>query len=250
MDQKELLKLAQALRSGELRPDEFVEKMKDAPFLDLNNEIKLDRHRSLRKGMAEMIYCPGKSDEQLQQIARSVANDTAPHLFTRISAEQQRLAAPLMPDSVWHSKARILASHPQPQTICSGLTVVAAGSSDVPVAEEAAIVAEYLGCKVTRLYDVGVAGIHRLLGHVELLTSSKTIVAVAGMEGALPGVIAGLVGCPVIAVPTSVGYGANFHGLSALLTMINSCANGVTVVNIDNGVGAGYTAGQIVRQSR
>jgi NCAIR mutase (PurE)-related protein len=214
----------------------------------MKTEVKLDTHRSARTGFSEIIYCPGKSDEQLADIAHALRDTRENVLFSRISNDQHGVIAAVLPDAVLHTKARMTGLKRQESPHYQGLTVVTAGSSDVPVAEEAAITAEYMGCDVVRLYDVGVAGIHRLLAHVEELQSSKAIVAVAGMEGALPTVVGGLVSCPVVAVPTSTGYGANLGGIAPLLTMLNSCAMGVTVVNIDNGIGAGYTAAVIVRQ--
>lgn len=251
MDRGDVIALALRVKKGELSPEEFVNKINLEPFEDLG-EVKLDHNRSLRRGFAEIIYCPGKSDEQLKSIAGSLSDRSGTFLFSRVKEEQVDLLTEVIPEIVYHRKARLAAvlRSPSEEVKIKGVTVVAAGSSDVPVAEEAALTAHYMGCDVRTIYDVGVAGIHRLLAHAEELMESKVIVAVAGMEGALPGVVAGLVSCPVIAVPTSVGYGANFGGLSALLTMINSCATGVTVVNIDNGLGAGYTAGMIARQSR
>nr|WP_321502614.1 nickel pincer cofactor biosynthesis protein LarB [uncultured Dethiosulfovibrio sp.] len=250
MDRGEVLALALKLKKGELSPDDFVNKVNLEPFEDLG-EVKLDHNRALRRGFAEIVYCPGKSDDQLRSIAKSLADRSGTFLFSRVRDDQVDLLTDILPGLIYHEKARLAAvvRSDVVQQRTSGVTVVAAGSSDVPVAEEAAFTAYYMGCDVKKIYDVGVAGIHRLLAHAGDLMESKVIVAVAGMEGALPGVVAGLVSCPVIAVPTSVGYGANFGGLSALLTMINSCATGVTVVNIDNGLGAGYTAGMIARQS-
>ncbi|SMG46092.1 nickel pincer cofactor biosynthesis protein LarB [Dethiosulfovibrio salsuginis] len=250
MDRGEVLALALKVKKGELSPEDFVNKVNLEPFEDLG-EVKLDHNRALRRGFAEIVYCPGKSDDQLLSIAKSLADRSGTFLFSRVTGSQVDLLTDLLPDLIYHERGR-LAAVVRSQVVWqrgSGVTVVAAGSSDVPVAEEAALTAYYMGCDVKRIYDVGVAGIHRLLAHAGDLMESKVIVAVAGMEGALPGVVAGLVSCPVIAVPTSVGYGANFGGLSALLTMINSCATGVTVVNIDNGLGAGYTAAMIARQS-
>lgn len=250
MDRGEVLALALKVKKGELSPEDFVNKVNLEPFEDLG-EVKLDHNRALRRGFAEIVYCPGKSDDQLLSIAKSLADRSGTFLFSRVTGNQVDLLTDLLPDLIYHERGRLaaVARSKAVQQKVSGVTVVAAGSSDVPVAEEAALTAYYMGCDVKRIYDVGVAGIHRLLAHAGDLMESKVIVAVAGMEGALPGVVAGLVSCPVIAVPTSVGYGANFGGLSALLTMINSCATGVTVVNIDNGLGAGYTAAMIARQS-
>ena len=169
-------------------------------------------------------------------------------LFSRITPEQHAVIAAELPDAVHHGVARLSGLRRRPSDHCRGVAVVTAGSSDVPVAEEAALTAEYMGCDVTRLYDVGVAGLHRLLAHLDALRLARAIVAVAGMEGALPTVVAGLVSCPVVAVPTSTGYGANLGGIAPLLTMLNSCAMGVSVVNIDNGLSAGYLAARIVRQ--
>jgi NCAIR mutase (PurE)-related protein len=217
----------------------------DAPDF---GEVKLDTRRSARTGFSEIIYCPGKSDAQLESIARALKDVGENLLFSRITEAQHRVVASILPDAELHRKARLTGVRRQASPHYAGVTVVTAGSSDVPVAEEAAVAAEYMGCDVLRLYDVGIAGIHRLLAHTPELQSSKAIVAVAGMEGALPTVIGGLVSCPVVAVPTSTGYGVCLGGIAPLLTMLNSCAMGVTVVNIDNGIGAGYAAAAIVRQ--
>lgn len=218
------------------------------PFENLSGgEVKLDHHRVIRKGFSEIVYCPGKSDEQMSAIANAVKDTTENMLFSRISKSQHEIIASVISDAVYHEKANLTGiARKKYERLVPGLTVVTAGSSDVPVAEEAAIVAEYMGCEVQRLYDVGVAGLHRLLAHTEMLQNSVAIVAVAGMEGALPSVLGGLVACPIVAVPTSTGYGANFGGVSALLTMLNSCATGIAVVNIDNGLGAGFFAARIV----
>jgi NCAIR mutase (PurE)-related protein len=228
--------------------NEILDFMKTRPFKEVGSDIKLDTHRAARTGFSEIVYCPGKSDEQLVNIARALQNSRENILFSRISAYQHSVVASVLPDAVLHAKARLTGIKRQESPRYKGLTVVTAGSSDLPVAEEAAVTAEYMGCDVLRLYDVGVAGLHRLLAHVEELQLSKAIVAVAGMEGALPTVVGGLVSCPVVAVPTSTGYGVNLGGVAPLLTMLNSCAMGVTVVNIDNGIGGGYTAAVVVRQ--
>lgn len=250
MDRGEILALALDLKEGNISPEAFVNRMNLESFQDLG-EVKLDHNRAIRRGFAEIIYCPGKSDNQLRSIAQALCGRDGTFLFSRVRDDQLKILTETFPCLEYDERARlgaVVGKISQDRRV-GGVTVVAAGSSDVPVAEEAALTAHYMGCDVRRIYDVGIAGIHRLLAHAEQLMESKVIVAVAGMEGALPGVVAGLVSCPVIAVPTSVGYGANFGGLSALLTMINSCATGVTVVNIDNGLGAGYTAGMIARQS-
>ena len=217
--------------------------MKEKP-----NEVNLDARRSARTGFSEVIYCPGKSDEQLENIARALKDVKENVLFSRVTRPQHEVIVSVLPDAELHEKARITGLRREKSPHYAGVAVVTAGSSDVPVAEEAAVTAEYRGCDVLRLYDVGVAGLHRLLTHVGELQAAKAIVAVAGMEGALPTVVGGLVSCPVIAVPTSTGYGVSLGGIAPLLTMLNSCAMGVTVVNIDNGIGAGYTAASIVRQ--
>lgn len=211
-------------------------------------EVRLDIHRSSRTGFSEIIYCPGKSDEQLQEIANALKDSDENVLFSRITPAQHTVVVSILTDAVHHAKARLTGLRRQESLHYRGVAVITAGSSDVPVAEEAAVTAEYMGCDVLRLYDVGVAGLHRLLAHVEELRSARAIVAVAGMEGALPTVVGGLVSCPVVAVPTSTGYGVNLGGIAPLLTMLNSCAMGVSVVNIDNGLGAGYFAANIVRQ--
>jgi NCAIR mutase (PurE)-related protein len=212
------------------------------------SEVNLDVERSARTGFSEVIYCPGKSGEQLENIARALENAKENVLFSRVTKAQYEVIASVLPDVELHEKARLAGLRRQESPHYIGAAVVTAGSSDVPVAEEAAVTAEYMGCDVLRLYDVGVAGLHRLMAHVDELRAAKAIVAVAGMEGALPTVVGGLVSCPVIAVPTSTGYGVNLSGIAPLLTMLNSCALGVTVVNIDNGIGAGYAAASIVRQ--
>jgi len=211
-------------------------------------EVRLDIKRSARTGFSEIIYCPGKSDEQLTDIARALKDTRENILFSRVSEPQHSVITLVLSDAVFHAKARLTGVRRQENPHYKGVTVITAGSSDVPVAEEAAVTAEYMGCDVTRLYDVGVAGLHRLMAHVDNLQSAKAIVAVAGMEGALPTVVGGLVSCPVVAVPTSTGYGINLGGVAPLLTMLNSCAMGVSVVNIDNGLGGGYLAATIVRQ--
>jgi len=247
MDIQALQEMIRQLREGNLGEGEFLASVRNASFLDLG-EVKIDTHRALRQGFSEIVYCPGKSPEQLCAIANALAGTGEQVLFSRASEEDFATIREILPTAVHYPKARIVASLPLGPLAIPGVTVISAGSSDVPVAEEAAVVAEHMGCRVTRLFDVGVAGIHRLLAHTGQLQSARAIVAVAGMEGALPTVVGGLVSCPVIAVPTSVGYGANLNGFAPLLTMLNSCALGVSVVNIDNGLGAGFSAAQIARQ--
>ena len=249
MDEQQLLSLLRQVKEGALNESDFVHQMKAMPFRDLG-DIKFDTHRQLRKGFAEIIYCPGKSDAQIESIAEAFADTQTNILFSRASTHQFDLVQTIVADAVYYEKARIIAIRRKEFPECRGLTVITAGSSDVPVAEEAAVTAEHMGCVVERLYDVGVAGLHRLLAHVDILQRSKAIVAVAGMEGALASVVGGLVACPVVAVPTSTGYGANLGGIAPLLTMLNSCASGVSVMNIDNGLGAGFFAALVVRQSK
>ena len=248
MDAHRCRDLARRLKAGTINEEQFIEQLRLLPFQDLG-DVKIDTHRSVRKGFAEVIYCPGKSLEHIRSIAGSIVNSAEPVLFSRATEETAEAVKEILVCSVYYPKARIIASLPMTPPVIPGVTVVTAGTSDIPVGEEAAITAEYMGCIVDRIYDVGVAGIHRLLSNAELLQASKAIVAVAGMEGALPTIVGGLVSCPVIAVPTSVGYGASLKGFAPLLTMLNSCALGVSVVNIDNGLGAGFCAGQIARQS-
>lgn len=228
---------------GEMTPEEAELKLKAKPFVDLGF-AKPDLHRGVRLGVPEVIFGQGKTPEQIDAITKSLlewGQETV--LITRLSADK---AAALTTDIKYFEVAKIGVAGKIPEPSCKGtIVVVTGGTSDLPVAEEAAVTAEILGNRVTRIYDVGVAGIHRLLSHTEELMSASAVIAIAGMEGALASVVGGLVDCPVIAVPTSVGYGASFEGLSALLSMLNSCASGVTVVNIDNGFGAGYSASMI-----
>lgn len=229
--------------SGEMTPDEAELSLKMKPFEDLGY-AKPDTHRALRQGTAEVIFGEGKTAEQISGIAASLLEEGQETvIITRLSEEKsQKVTTPL----TYYKEARIGVCGKIPQPDTDGRIVVAtAGTSDIPVAEEAAVTAELLCNNVTRIYDVGVSGIHRLLAHSEELMSAKVIIAIAGMEGALASVIGGLADCPVIAVPTSVGYGASFEGITALLSMLNSCASGVSVVNIDNGFGAGYLASMI-----
>ena len=216
------------------------------PFEDMGY-AKLDRHRKMRSGFPEVIFCSGKPDEFLVNIYERMAETDGQAFGTRASARQYELVKKVIPDISYDPVSRILKLERKPKERKGLVAVVTGGTADIPVAEEAAQTAEYFGTNVERIYDVGVSGIHRLLAQTDKLQMANCIVAVAGMEGALASVVGGLVSNPVIAVPTSVGYGANFGGLSALMTMINSCANGIAVVNIDNGYGAGYMATQINR---
>lgn len=215
------------------------------PYEDLDY-AKVDHHRAIRTGVPEVVFAEGKSVEQVRTIASSIWEVSGRLLITRANPEMFSAVEEVVPGSSYDEIGRIIVAngseHTEPRP---GLVVASGGTSDLPVALEAIGTAEFMGCEVKRLFDVGVAGIHRLLSKQSVLEDAKVIIVVAGMEGALPSVVGGLVGVPVIAVPTSVGYGANFAGLSALLTMLNSCAPGVSVVNIDNGFGAGYLAAMI-----
>lgn len=233
------------VQSGILTIEDAVAALKWAPYEDLGF-ARVDTHRHLRKGVPEVIYCAGKTAEQVVAIAGRLYERHGFVLGTRVSPEQFAALAEVFPEAVLHSPARIveLRAEPRPQLPADKphVLVVSAGTSDQPVAEEAAVTAEALGSRVERLYDCGVAGLHRILAARDALIKAKVLIVVAGMEGALPSVVGGLVDVPVIAVPTSVGYGASFQGVAALLGMLNSCASGVVVVNIDNGFGAGYVA--------
>lgn len=245
MEQLEIKKLLQAVAAGETSVDSALLQLKEAPFEDLGF-AKLDHHRALRQGAAEVIYGAGKTPEQILKIARAMLHHGQKTvLITRLSQEAADFLSPQLP-LTYHAFGRVGIAGTMPEPSGRGKIVIATGgTSDQPVAEEAALTAEALGNEVVRLYDVGVAGLHRLLSHTDDVMQAQAIVAIAGMEGALASVIGGLADCPVIAVPTSVGYGASFGGVAALLAMLNSCASGVSVVNIDNGFGAGYLASMI-----
>ncbi len=245
MSQRDILHTLEAVRDGALSPQEAMLQLKLEPFQDLGF-AKVDHHRELRQGVAEVIYGAGKTPEQIIRIASAMReHGQKTIMITRISRETADIIHKAHP-LTYHDLAHIglIGSMPEPDG--DGTIVVATGgTSDMPVAEEAALTAEALGNRVVRLYDVGVSGVHRLLHNMEPIMSARCIVAVAGMEGALPSVIGGLADCPVIAVPTSVGYGASLGGIAALLSMLNTCASGVSVVNIDNGFGGGYLASMI-----
>ena len=238
--------LLRQVKSGSIDIEEAEKILENLPYEDLGY-AKLDFHRKLRTGFGETVYCQGKPDVFLTEIYKRLYERDGEVLGTRASVAQYELVKSQIPQVVYDPVSRILKIEPEGKERVGNVAVCTGGTADIPVAEEAAQTAEYFGCQVDRIYDVGVAGIHRLLSKRDRLVAANCIVAVAGMEGALGTVIAGLVDCPVIAVPTSIGYGASFHGLSALLTMRNSCANGISVVNIDNGYGAGYLATQINR---
>ena len=234
------------VKSGELDIKEAELLLKKLPYEDLGY-AKIDHHRKVRQGFEEVVYCPGKETDHLIGICRRMAEQKINVLGTRATKEQAEAVLSEMPEFTYDPVARLLKAEFQKKELIGKIVVCTGGTADIPVAEEAACVAEFFGTRVNRLFDVGVAGIHRLLNNLEVFEDANCVIAVAGMEGALAGVVAGLVDVPVIAVPTSVGYGASFGGLSALLTMINSCSNGITTVNIDNGYGAGYVATQINR---
>lgn len=239
-------KILEDVKNGSMLPEEAEKLLKDLPYEDLGY-AKLDHHRKLRSGFGETVYCQGKPDEYLVEIFKRFYERDGEVLGTRASKEQFDLVKFVVPEVTYDPISRILKVEPEGKEKKGLVAVCTGGTADIPVAEEAAQTAEYFGCHVDRIYDVGVAGIHRLLAQRERIIKANCIIAVAGMEGALGTVVAGLADCPVIAVPTSIGYGASFHGISALLTMLNSCANGISVVNIDNGYGAGYLATQINR---
>jgi len=245
MEQNELKNILEQVADRKIDIDEAMLKFKNQPFEDLGF-AKVDTHRAIRQGIGEVIYGAGKTGEQIAKIANTLADKGQKTiLITRLSKEKADIVKSFI-DIKYFETGNIGVAGEIPKADTKGTIVVATGgTSDIPVAEEAALTAEVLGNKVVRLYDVGVAGIHRLLAHSEDIMKAKVIIAVAGMEGALASVIGGMADCLVIAVPTSVGYGASFGGVSALLSMLNSCASGVTVVNIDNGFGAGYTASMI-----
>ncbi len=250
--QTEVMGILEAVRDGKMSVEDAVLKIKTEPFEDLGY-AKVDLHRKMRQGAAEVIYGADKPPQQIAGIVDSMRRSGQKTiLITRLDEEKAQEAEKLLEgdriEDFWedHADARvaILGRIPKPDGIGT-IVVATGGTSDIPVAEEAALTAEVHGNRVVRLYDVGVAGLHRLLAHKEEIMSASVIIAIAGMEGALASVIGGLADCPVIAVPTSVGYGASFHGISALLSMLNSCASGVSVVNIDNGFGAGFLASRI-----
>ncbi|MEM8777685.1 MAG: nickel pincer cofactor biosynthesis protein LarB [Cyanobacteria bacterium P01_G01_bin.49] len=249
MNPDALQTLLNAIAAGEIAPDTALEKLKHLSFEPVSDFAKIDHHRHLRTGFPEVIWGPGKTPEQIIQIMTKMTLHCPVVMATRIEAAIAQQLEEVIPSLIYYPTARICALKTgelssQGQGVISILT---AGTADLPVAEEAAVTAQLCGFTVQRLWDVGVAGIHRLLSHRDLLTQADVLIVVAGMEGALPSVVAGMVDCPVIGVPTSVGYGTSFGGVAPLLTMLNSCATGIGVVNIDNGFGAAILAGQILR---
>lgn len=248
MTENQILTLLKQVKDGELELDQAVGQLKQLPFADLGY-ANIDHHREIRTGFPEVIFCPGKSNDQIRGIIAHLLTKGTNIMASRAEQSVYEAIKDLHPQMEYYPEARTIFIHQQAIAKSkSSVLVVSGGTSDIPVAEEAVVTAEKLGCTVERLYDVGVAGIHRLLANRHRLDTAQVIIAVAGMEGALPSVLGGLTDKPVIAVPTSIGYGANFGGLAALLAMLNSCASGISVVNIDNGFGAGFMAATIIRQ--
>lgn len=243
METQEILK---KVKAGEISVEEAELFFRRQPFEEMGY-AKLDTHRKMRSGFAEVIFCSGKADAHLLNIFGKLYEEDGEVMGTRATSHQYEMIKAAYPEVVYDEISRIIKIEKPGKQRVGKIAICSAGTADIPVAEEAAQTAEYFGSHVERLYDVGVAGIHRILSQLDVIQSANCVIAVAGMEGALASVIGGLVDKPVIGVPTSVGYGASLGGISALLTMINSCANGISVVNIDNGYGAGYTATQINR---
>ena len=249
MNQTQIKQLLEEVRSGALSVDEASGRLRSMPFEDLGF-AQVDHHRALRCGFPEVIFCAGKTEEQVAAIAESIVASGSDMLATRATPDMYEAVAARCPSAEYHETARAIVVQETWQDLGTGeVLVVSAGTSDIPVAEEAAVTARTMGNRVETIFDVGVAGIHRLLSHRETIMNASVLIVVAGMEGALASVVGGMVSRPVVAVPTSVGYGASFNGLAALLAMLNSCASGVTVVNIDGGFSAGYAAGLINRKN-
>ncbi|AND83375.1 nickel pincer cofactor biosynthesis protein LarB [Clostridium tyrobutyricum] len=247
MNSENIKKLFEKVKQGSMSVEDAVERLKDLPFKDLGY-AKIDNSREMRVGYPEVIYCAGKTVAQVKGIVEAMMDNKDNILGTRATKEQYEAVKKICPKAKYNEQARIITiKNKKIEMSKTYIAVVTAGTSDIPVSEEAALTAEIFGEKVERIYDVGVAGIHRLFSKLELIRGAKVVIVIAGMEGALASVVGGLVNKPVIAVPTSIGYGANFNGLSALLSMLNSCASGVSVVNIDNGFGAAYLASIINR---
>lgn len=246
MQEDQLRDLLEGVSQGGVPVHEAIEKLRAMPVETVGNFAQLDQHRAIRCGFPEVVFGQGKTPEQVIQIVQRLIQQNNQVLVTRVTPEMSAVVLPHFPEMVYDAQARILIIDKVPDRPKQpGVFVLTAGTADIPVAEEAALTADLMGNAVERMYDVGVAGIHRLLSQVDRLQKARVVIVVAGMDGALPSVVGGLVSVPVIAVPTSVGYGASFQGLAALLTMLNSCATGVAVVNIDNGFGAGVLASRI-----
>jgi pyridinium-3,5-biscarboxylic acid mononucleotide synthase len=250
VDKQTLRQLLQDIEKGNVSADQALEKLRWQPVESISDFIRLDHHRTLRQGIPEFVYGEGKSPDQVASIMKSMVERTGRALTSRVTAAHFEAVRAVLPEAFHHQTARLITVNSFPKVEVGQALVVAAGTSDVPVAEEAAEVLRFLGNHTRTLHDVGVAGIHRLLEHANYLQEADVVIVVAGMEGALPSVVAGLVDSSVVAVPTSVGYGASFGGLAALLGMLNSCASGVTVVNIDNGLGAAAAAHRLLSRIR
>ena len=246
MEIEKLRALLEEVKGGEIAVDDALQSLRTLPFEDLGFS-KIDHHRQLRTGFPEVIFCQGKTVEHVKQISERILAAGHPLLATRATPDMYEAVKAIQPAARYNALGRTISVSQSEEEGTPGILVVSAGTSDLPVAEEAAETVLMMGNSPERLYDVGVAGLHRLISNHEKLLAARVIIVIAGMEGALPSVVGGLVDCPVIAVPTSIGYGASFGGLAALLGMLNSCASGVTVVNIDNGFGAGYSASLINR---
>lgn len=245
MDTDDIKALLEKVKQGNISVEGALQHLRDLPFKDLGH-TKIDYHREMRSGYPEVIYCQGKTIDQIRDIVRNMLTRDNNILATRANEQMYSAIKALHKNAIFHSEARIISLKRKELNIPKTyISVVSAGTSDIPVAEEAVVTAEQLGNKVHKIFDVGVAGIHRLMDKLDLVRNAKVIIVVAGMEGALASVVGGLVDKPIIAVPTSIGYGANFQGISALLGMLTSCASGISVVNIDNGFGAGYVASMI-----
>lgn len=248
MNIKEVENILKNVKSGNTTVEEALEVLKNFPYTDLGF-ARIDHHREIRTGYPEIVYCAGKTVEQVREIIRIMSERENNVIGTRANQEMFDAVKSIIKDAVYYSVARIISvQKKKPASPESMIAVITAGTSDMPVAEEAAVTAELLGNNIVRIYDAGVAGIHRLVDKLPEIRKCKVVIVIAGMEGALASVVGGLVDKPVIAVPTSVGYGANFGGISALLAMLTSCSTGVTVVNIDNGFGAGFSASMINKQ--
>ena len=247
MDKKRLKRLLESIERGSIGADEAMDRLRNLPYEDLGY-AKLDHHRTLRRGFPEAVFCIGKTDRQIAEIATRFVSFQGFAVLTKISPEQASAVRRKLDRRMkYYPDARMLLIGKIPETIAGNISIVTAGTTDIPIAEEAAVLCETYGVEVIRIYDIGVAGIHRLSPFLKKINSSDVVIVVAGMEGALPSVVAGMTEKPVIAVPTSVGYGANFKGIAALLGMLCSCSPGIAIMNIDNGFGAGVFALSILR---
>ncbi|MDY0087411.1 MAG: nickel pincer cofactor biosynthesis protein LarB [Coriobacteriia bacterium] len=245
MDPTQLRRLLDEVAAGSVKVESAVDQLKSLPFSD-GPEVKIDHHRALRCGFAEVVFCEGKTAGQVRSAARELLEGGQVLLGTRANASHYQAVAQVASDARFFEQPRLIVVDRRKERPQVGhIVVVSGGTADIPVAEEAAISAEVMGNRVTRVYDVGIAGLHRLLAHQDVLRDARAVIAVAGMEGALPSLVTGLISAPVVAVPTSVGYGASLNGLAALLAMLNSCASGMAVVNIDNGFGAAAIASRV-----